>query len=117
MLRKLAATLLRRNGFEVLLAEDGQEAIELYRKEREHIDLVVLDLIMPRLSGQDALRELRQIDPAIRVVFASGYADARLEESEKAGVVGFISKPYRERDLIQAVRTALDAPPLRPSHH
>jgi CheY-like chemotaxis protein len=115
MLRKLAATFLRRNGFQVLLAEDGQEAVEVYRKERDHIDLVVLDLIMPRLSGQDALRELRQTDPDIRVVFASGYADAQMDESQRAGVLGFVSKPYRERDLIQAVRTALDTPPARPS--
>jgi PAS domain S-box-containing protein len=114
MLRNLAATLLGRNGFQVLLAEDGQEAVELYRKERDHIDLVVLDLIMPRLSGQDALRELRQINPDLRAVFVSGYADTQVDESEKAGVLGFINKPYRERDLIQAVRTALDAPPPPP---
>jgi CheY-like chemotaxis protein len=110
MLRKLAATLLRHNGYKVLLAADGQEAVEMFQKESEAIALVLLDLMMPRLSGLEALHEMRKIDPDVRIVLASGFADLERSEVERARVQGFIAKPYRERDLISAVRSALAAP-------
>jgi signal transduction histidine kinase len=110
MLRALAANFLRRNGFRVLLAQDGREAVEVFRSQQGGIDLVVLDLMMPHLSGPDALRQLRQIDPDVRAVFASGFADRQPADTGAAAVRGFIGKPYREHDLIQTVRAALDAP-------
>jgi signal transduction histidine kinase len=110
MLRTLVATFLRRHGFRVLLAQDGREAVEVFRRQRGGIDLVVLDLMMPHLSGPDALRQLRQIDPDVRAVFASGYADRQPDDDGGGAVRGFIAKPYREADLIRAVRAALDAP-------
>ena len=66
MLRSLGAAILRRHGYRVLLAEDGREAVEVYEREGGRIDLVVLDLTMPRLSGREALRRLREIDPGVR---------------------------------------------------
>jgi signal transduction histidine kinase/CheY-like chemotaxis protein len=116
MIRTLAATFLRQSGFQVLLAGDGQEAVEVFRREHDRVQLVVLDMRMPRLSGREALTHLRQIDPGVRVLFASGYADTPPGEGEQAGVLGFIAKPYRQHDLVQAVRQALDRPrPERPS--
>ncbi len=108
MLRTLASTFLRRHGYQVIPAADGQEAVEEYARHHGRIAAVVLDLMMPRLSGRDALRRLREIDPGVRVVFASGYSDTQLSEEEQAGVQGFVTKPYRERDLVHAVRAALD---------
>jgi signal transduction histidine kinase len=108
MLRTLATTFLRRHGYQVIPAADGQEAVEEYQRHRRRIAAVVLDLMMPRLSGRDALRRLREIDPDVRVVFASGYSDTQLSEEEQAAVQGFVNKPYRERDLVHAVRAALD---------
>jgi signal transduction histidine kinase len=111
MLRKLASTFLSRNGFQVLLAADGQEALDTYLDQRDHIALVLLDVVMPRLGGLDALRRLRRIDPEVRVILATGYADLEPVEAEREQIQGFVSKPYREHDLIDAVRAALD-----PSH-
>jgi CheY-like chemotaxis protein len=108
MLRTLATTFLRRHGYQVLAVADGQEAVEEYERHRGRVSAVVLDLMMPRLSGRDVLRRLRAIDPAVRVVFASGYSDTQLSEEEQASVQGFVNKPYRERDLVRAVRAALD---------
>ena len=110
MLRSLATTILRRHGYRVLSAEDGQEAVEVYEREAGRIDLVILDLTMPRLSGREALQRLRRIDPHVRVLLASGYSTDHLADDDRRHIAGFISKPYRERDLVQAAQEALKAP-------
>jgi PAS domain S-box-containing protein len=109
MVRALGSTLLRQHGFRVLLAVDGQEAVEVFERERGRIDLVLLDLTMPRLSGREALIRIRRMDASVPVVVSSGYSAERLTEAEQAQVHGFLGKPFRERDLIQAVQAALRA--------
>jgi two-component system cell cycle sensor histidine kinase/response regulator CckA len=110
MIRKLGKTILERYGYHVLLAEDGLEAVQLYERERERIGLVLLDLTMPRLSGHDALQHLLQLDPLVRVVFASGYSAEHLDQSYHKRVMGFINKPFRPEQLAQVVREVLDQP-------
>jgi hypothetical protein len=73
MIRDLASNILQRYGYQVLLAEDGLQALEIYQQEKGRIDLVLLDLAMPRLSGDDTFRRLREIDPNVRVLLSSGY--------------------------------------------
>ncbi len=106
-LRDLAVTFLRRGGFEVLRAEDGRRAVEIYERERGHIDVVLLDLRMPELSGAEALRRLRAIDPSVRVLLTSGSSEPSPEGEEEAQTRGFLAKPYQEQDLIRAVRAAM----------
>jgi PAS domain S-box-containing protein len=108
MIRNLGRTILQGYGYRVQLAEDGLAAVELYRRERGHIDLVVLDLTMPRLSGQDTLRQLVQIDAGVRVLFASGYSAEHIAGPSGDHVLGFVGKPYCPQELALAVRTALD---------
>jgi CheY-like chemotaxis protein len=108
MLRDLGRRILQRHGYQILLAEDGRQAVEIYRREQQHIDLVILDLTMPHLSGRDALQQLLQINPAVRVVLASGYFSEDLTESGQEGVLSFISKPYRDQDLVNTVRSILE---------
>jgi PAS domain S-box-containing protein len=110
MIRNLGRTILERHGYEVVLAMDGQEAVEVYQREQTRIGLVILDLTMPRLSGQDALRELLRINPHVRVLFASGYSAEHLVETDHRRVLGFVGKPYRPRELAHCVRAALDKP-------
>jgi PAS domain S-box-containing protein len=107
IIRNLGRTILQRHGYQVLLAEDGRQAVELYQKEA-HIDLVILDLTMPHMSGRDALQHLRRIDPDVCVIFASGYSAEHVTEYVQDEVLGFISKPYRPQDLVSTVRTVLD---------
>jgi hypothetical protein len=108
VIRNLGRAILQRQGYRVLLAEDGKQAVEIYQKEKDQIDLVILDLTMPQLSGRDALRCLLKINPRVRVLFSSGYSAEHVTESEKDGVLGFINKPYRPQELANTVRDALD---------
>jgi CheY-like chemotaxis protein len=108
IIRNLGRTILQRYGYRVLLAEDGLEALQVYRQHAEPIDLVILDLVMPRLSGHDTLRQLQQLDPRVRVLFSSGYSAEQVTETIQDGVLGFVHKPYRPQELAQKVRGILD---------
>ena len=108
VIRNVGRAILQRYGYQVLLAADGQEALEIYRNEQNQVRLVVLDLTMPRLSGRDTLRQLLQINPHVPVLLSSGYTAEQVPEVGKEGVLGFVNKPYRPQDLVAAVRTALD---------
>jgi two-component system cell cycle sensor histidine kinase/response regulator CckA len=107
-LRSLGRTILERYGYEVLMAEDGVEALEQFRLRRGTIDLVILDLLMPRLSGHETFRALQKIDRQVAVLFASGDLPDQLSLDEHDQIVGFVAKPYRPRELAAAVRTVLD---------
>lgn len=107
MIRQLAAATLQASGYTVLQAEDGQQAIDLYSCEGDRIDLVLLDLTMPRLSGHEAFRHLLALNPRVRVLFASGYAVEQLSDLEKELMAGFVNKPYRPNELVLAIEDAL----------
>jgi PAS domain S-box-containing protein len=109
MIRNLGRAILQSYGYRVLLAEDGVQALDMYRAQKGQIDLVVLDLTMPRLSGQHAFRRLLEVDPKVRVLFASGYSAEQINDLKSDRILGFIGKPYRPEDLAHMVRTALDA--------
>ena len=106
MIRTIARTVLETDGFHVIEAADGIAAVEVFRAEFARIDLVILDLTMPRLSGRDAFRTMIEIDPDARVLFSSGYSSDDL--SDVSGAIGLLAKPYRPRDLLSAVRRALN---------
>ena len=109
MIRCLGRSVLEQAGYRVLEAHDGADAVDLFRREHGHIDLVILDLTMPRLSGRDAFRSMTAIAPDARVLFSSGYSVDDL--SDVTGAVGLLAKPYRPQELVSAVRRALDARP------
>ena len=91
-------------GYTVLTAVNGEEAVKLFRALSEQIDLVLLDMMMPVMSGREAFLELREIKPQVKVLLSSGFrADARVQELIDSGVTGFIDKPYTLRSLAQAV--------------
>lgn len=108
MIRSLGSTILRQYGYQVVLAEDGQVAVETYTRLQDSIQLVIMDLTMPRLSGRDAFRQLLQINPEVRVVFASGYSSEQMTDVEQDRAIGFVGKPYRPAELARVVRAALD---------
>jgi PAS domain S-box-containing protein len=105
MIRSLGRAVLRSSGYIVLEAVDGCEAVDLFEREHDRISLVVLDVTMPRLSGRDAFRQMKLIDPDVRVLFSSGYSSEDVAEID--GSAGLLSKPYRPNDLLVAVRRAL----------
>jgi len=105
LIRDLGRQVMEMHGYTVLLAEDGMRAIELFRSNREAIDLVVLDLTMPQRSGMEVLRAIRDIDPGARVILSSG---SSLPEPVPGTM--FLPKPYRADTLAKVVRAALDTP-------
>lgn len=109
MIRTLGQAVLEEYGYQVLLASDGEEVIETYRREGQTIDLVILDLTMPRINGRDACRALRQINPNVRVLLSSGFSDEQSGAEREPCVRGFVAKPYRPNELAVAVAAALKA--------
>lgn len=110
VIQDVGRATLTRFGYTVLTAADGKTAVERYRGEPEGIDLVILDLIMPGMSGKRCLKELISINPQVKVVIASGYSETRNGmEIIRDGAKGFIGKPYKVRKLLSAVRNVLDA--------
>ena len=107
LVRSLAGTALERQGYRVLLACDGAEVVEVFRRETGKIALVVLDASMPQMSGRQAFDVIRKIEPGVRVLFASGYP---VSDVNADPTTGFLHKPYTPSDLAAAVRMALDAP-------
>jgi two-component system, cell cycle sensor histidine kinase and response regulator CckA len=110
-LRVLGKAVLELHGYAVLLAEDGLEAVEVFRREQQRIDLIVLDLSMPRLSGDDTFHAIRAMNDRVPVLFASGYSHDALSERENPQIAGFVAKPYRPGDLAAAVRETLERRP------
>jgi PAS domain S-box-containing protein len=113
VLRQIGKTMLERYGYRVLTAADGLEALEVYAREKGRIDLVMLDLTMPRLSGRDTFFKLRELDPDVRVLFASGYSSEQIDDLLRGGSFGFVRKPYRPPELAKLIREALDKAPAR----
>ncbi len=104
--------LLERLGYKVLAAKSGRKALELYRDHGEEIDLVILDLIMPDLSGKETYVLLRNLDPKVNVLFSSGYAvEGKAAEILKQGCAGFIDKPFSLEQLSLKLREALERKP------
>jgi PAS domain S-box-containing protein len=108
MIRKLAAVVLGNKGYRIIEAEDGLQAVEIYDRSWPEIDLVVLDLTMPNLSGQDAFRQMLLINPDVKALFASGYAAEQLSDSEQDRILGFVKKPYRPDELVSTVQETLE---------
>jgi two-component system, cell cycle sensor histidine kinase and response regulator CckA len=107
MVRAFAAEGLKGLGYQVLVAESGQQALQIYEQHHARIDGVLLDLIMPELSGLDTLRRMRRTNPQVRVVFASGYSTGEiLRNAPDASSAAFLGKPYTLEGLSLALRKA-----------
>jgi DNA-binding NtrC family response regulator len=109
--RELARIILRGQGYRVLLAEDGRQAVEMYRQIRGHIALVLLDSSMPVLSGAQALAELVALDPAVRVLLLSGGGSQELAPELRRHLAGSVEKPFNPDQFLQTVRVALSQSP------
>jgi len=106
----IAQRVLTDEGYRVVTAKDGFQAIEIYRKLHEQIMLVILDFTMPVMDGADVFAELQLINPKVPVVLSSGFAEQDpLRNMLSRGLRGFIPKPYNQQKLLTQVRSTLDA--------
>lgn len=104
VIQKICSDMLTKLGYTVITAMDGQEGVDIYSTRHGDIDAVILDVVMPIKSGNEALDELKNINPDIRVLVSSGYRDdQRIEEMLKKGVSGFIQKPYTFEELSKEI--------------
>jgi len=109
MIRELAGAMLREMGFDILTAVNGLEAVELYPAHKDDIKLVLLDMSMPKMDGEQTFRELRKMNPDVCVILSSGYNEQEATERFKGkGLAGFVHKPYLPDALEKAVSKALN---------
>jgi signal transduction histidine kinase len=107
-LRSLTVSLLRNFGYEVIVALDGEDAVNKFLEHRSQIELLLFDLIMPKKTGTDAYDEIKEMWPDIKAIFVSGYApETILTEIHDGGMV-FIRKPFAPSELLKKVRSVLD---------
>ncbi|MBW2453071.1 MAG: response regulator [Deltaproteobacteria bacterium] len=108
IVRRSLSRMLKLAGYVVMEAGDGEEAVTVYADESPPPDLVLLDLDMPKLCGEDTQRALRRINPNVRVLGISGHRDAARERVFRAdGALGFLRKPWTGPGLLQAIANAL----------
>lgn len=106
----LAGEMLAEEGYKVILAHDGFEALKIYEKIGERIGLVILDFFLPVMDGDAVFDELRGLNPDIAVVLSSGFAEqSKIGAMLAQGLRGFIPKPYTREKLLEQVRSTLDA--------
>ncbi len=107
----LARDLLELNGYRVLTARNGEEALRVFREHRARVDLVLLDLTMPVMGGLECFRQMRALDPGVRVVISSGFSsESSAAEMLREGAVDYLAKPFDIQVLARVVRDALQKP-------
>ena len=109
MIIEVAEELFEQLGYKVLTARSGKEAIEIYEENKEEIDVVLLDMIMPDMSGGETYDRLKNINPKTKVLLSSGYSiNGEATEILGRGCNGFIQKPFKTKELSQKLRVILD---------
>ena len=109
-IRSMGRTMLTRNGYKVLTAESGEQARRIYARRRDEISAVILDLNMPGMGGRKCFRELRKINPDVKVIISSGYSeksDLNAELDDEAA--GYLPKPFSRADMLSVVGKVIDA--------
>ena len=110
LMLNLIASVLEQKGYKVVIARDGEEAVRVHAANIGKIDLVLSDIGLPTLDGWEACRRMKQADPGLKVVVASGYLEPELKsEILKSGTVGLIRKPYSPNEILRSLRKALDS--------
>jgi DNA-binding NtrC family response regulator len=107
-LRDLVCSVLEESGYIVQTAGDGQEALSVYTRYKESIEAVMLDLDLPKMSGNDLLSKIQQINPDVKVIITSGCSPAGCtSDSGRTSANVFLPKPYAVDDILTTVRDAL----------
>jgi two-component system, cell cycle sensor histidine kinase and response regulator CckA len=110
LLRSVAQRILERMGFTVVAFENGRVALDYYRDNSASVDLVILDIIMPEMDGNETYLAMREIDPNVRVIISSGYSlDGDVQILVRKGARAFVQKPYRGDELRDAINSVLDS--------
>ena len=108
MIADVSELILKNSGYDVVSAKSGKEAIEVYKENHSRIDMVILDMILPDMDGGDTYDRLKEINPEIKVLLASGYdIDYQGRDIMERGCDGFIQKPFNMNELLEKIRGIL----------
>ena len=106
-IRSMVSNMLEDLGYQVILAENGVEGLEIFAQNRERLTAVLLDMVMPRLGGRECFRSIRHIDPTAQVILCSGFtAEHNVSDLLKEGLCAFLKKPFRQNELSQVLALA-----------
>ena len=106
---KLATHILREAGYTILIANDGEEAVRVFEEHADEIDCVMMDVVMPRMGGKEAMEKLLALRPSLRHLFVSGYSpNAGHNDFIKEKNLHLLSKPYQPEVLLRKIRDVLD---------
>jgi DNA-binding response OmpR family regulator len=109
LLLDLLKTIFETRGYRVLIARDGLEALDVYEQRGKEIDIILMDIGLPKLNGWEVLQKMKEMNSKVRVILASGYIDSHSKsEILKAGAKYFIQKPYMLKEVLQRVREVID---------
>jgi signal transduction histidine kinase len=110
VIREMAQIGLESKGYKVLCSGDGASALSTYRERQDEIDLVIADMVMPRISGPELFASMKEINPDVRVIVSSGYShDQEGKRMLQHGCLGYLQKPYNIESLNELVRSVLDS--------
>ena len=109
ILLDLVKSSMEEKGYTVITANDGAEAVNIFSKKKESISLVLCDMGLPKLGGADVFKIMKELQPTVRIIFASGYFDPQVKaEMMKQGPVDFVQKPYDPDEIIKLIREVID---------
>ena len=109
MILNVGSDLLRKLGYKVFTVASGNQAIDIYKDRMDEIDMVILDMIMPGMSGKDTYKELKELNKDVKVLLSSGYSvNGEAEELLSLGCNGFIQKPFNAKELHAKIRETLE---------
>ena len=104
-LRDQQISVFEQYGYEVLVGKDGQEGWEMFEREWEHVDVVLLDLSLPNMAGQEVSARMLTLNPDVKVILSTGYTQF---SPDALGAIAILNKPYRLSQALQTIRQVLD---------
>ena len=109
LMLRLLEKVFSRHGYHVFAAADGEQAIEVYRCYKLRIDIVLLDVGLPKMTGWQVLSKMKDENPDVRIVIASGYLKPELKsQMSRAGIQHFIGKPYMLHELVETIQSLIE---------
>jgi two-component system cell cycle sensor histidine kinase/response regulator CckA len=109
MICDIGEQILKAMGYRTMIARNGREAVEIYKENQEKIDMVILDIFMPKMGGGEAFDRMKEVNPNVKVLISSGCSvNDQVMDIIGRGCTGFIQKPFRFKDLSYKMREVLD---------
>ena len=107
-IRNMMKEIMEMSGLKVFTAGNGKDGVEMFKKYRDDIDLIIMDMVMPIMDGREAFSEIRRIDPGQKIFIISGYSQREdLEDMLEKGAVGFLRKPFQVKEIVSKVKEIL----------